>query len=129
MNLDAATLAGLAENPGEPAFDGPIPAEMARELAAAARRWRAAQPTRTRLSSSDQSVADRLRAGCSTSRCGPRPERRSPRLPRLCAPLCDLEGTVSERLRLSMLAARVGVARTLSPSRCGERLRRLGVGC
>ncbi|PZS39044.1 MAG: hypothetical protein DLM62_10425 [Pseudonocardiales bacterium] len=42
VNLDAATLAGLADNPGELAGFGPIPAEMARELAAAARRWRAA---------------------------------------------------------------------------------------
>ncbi|HEY2765417.1 MAG TPA: DUF222 domain-containing protein [Pseudonocardiaceae bacterium] len=42
VNLDAATLAGLAENPGELAGYGPIPADMARELAAAARRWRAA---------------------------------------------------------------------------------------
>lgn len=42
VNLDATTLAGLAENPGELAGYGPIPAEMARDLAAAARRWRAA---------------------------------------------------------------------------------------
>lgn len=40
VTLDAATLAGLADNPGELAGFGPIPAEMARELAAAARRWR-----------------------------------------------------------------------------------------
>ncbi|MGH4025921.1 MAG: DUF222 domain-containing protein [Pseudonocardiaceae bacterium] len=42
VTLDAATLAGLAEHPGELAGFGPIPAEMARNLAAAARRWRAA---------------------------------------------------------------------------------------
>ncbi|MGH3906983.1 MAG: DUF222 domain-containing protein [Pseudonocardiaceae bacterium] len=42
VNLDAATLAGLAQNPGDLAGYGPIPAEMARELAAAAQRWRAA---------------------------------------------------------------------------------------
>ena len=42
VNLDVATLAGLADNPGELAGFGPIPAEMARELGAAARRWRAA---------------------------------------------------------------------------------------
>lgn len=42
VSLDAATLAGLAEHPGELAGYGPIPAEMARELAAAAQRWRAA---------------------------------------------------------------------------------------
>lgn len=42
VSLDAATLAGLADNPGELAGFGPIPAAMARDLAAAARRWRAA---------------------------------------------------------------------------------------
>ena len=42
VTVDAATLAGLAEHPGELAGYGPIPAEMARELAAAAQRWRAA---------------------------------------------------------------------------------------
>ncbi|MGH8880302.1 MAG: DUF222 domain-containing protein, partial [Stackebrandtia sp.] len=42
VNLDAATLAGLAQHPGDLAGYGPIPAEMARELAAAAQRWRAA---------------------------------------------------------------------------------------
>ncbi|MGH4026909.1 MAG: DUF222 domain-containing protein [Pseudonocardiaceae bacterium] len=42
VTLDAVTLAGLADHPGELAGYGPIPAEMARELTAAARRWRAA---------------------------------------------------------------------------------------
>lgn len=42
VTLDAATLAGLAEHPGELAGYGPIPADLARDLAAAARRWRAA---------------------------------------------------------------------------------------
>jgi len=42
VNLDAATLTGLANNPGELAGFGPIPAQMARDLATAASRWRAA---------------------------------------------------------------------------------------
>ncbi|MGH3793866.1 MAG: DUF222 domain-containing protein [Pseudonocardiaceae bacterium] len=42
VNLDVATLTGLADNPGDLAGYGPIPAEMARELVTAARRWRAA---------------------------------------------------------------------------------------
>ena len=41
VNLDAATLAGLADNPGELAGYGPIPAEMARELATKIARERA----------------------------------------------------------------------------------------
>ncbi|MGH3780190.1 MAG: hypothetical protein ACRDRO_06040 [Pseudonocardiaceae bacterium] len=61
MNLDAATLAGLADNPGELAGFGPIPAEMARELAAAARRWRAALIDEHTGQLTDLSVAYRPR--------------------------------------------------------------------
>lgn len=39
--LDAGTLTGLADHPGELAGHGPVPADLARELAAAARHWRA----------------------------------------------------------------------------------------
>ncbi len=41
LTLDPATLVGLADHPGELAGYGPVPASLARELAAAARRWRA----------------------------------------------------------------------------------------
>jgi Domain of unknown function (DUF222) len=61
VNLDAATLAGLADNPGALAFYGPIPAEMARELAAAARRWRAALIDENTGQLKDLSVAYRPR--------------------------------------------------------------------
>jgi hypothetical protein len=61
VNLDAATLAGLADNPGELAGYGPIPAEMARELAAAARRWRAALIDENTGQLKDLSVAYRPR--------------------------------------------------------------------
>jgi hypothetical protein len=50
VNLEATTLAGIAENPSELAGYGPIPAEMARDLAAA-RRWRAASSRTTKLRS------------------------------------------------------------------------------
>lgn len=40
ITMTAATLAGLADDPGYLDGDGPIPAAMARDLAAAARRWR-----------------------------------------------------------------------------------------
>lgn len=40
VTLTAATLAGLADDPGYLEGHGPIPAAMARDLAAAARRWR-----------------------------------------------------------------------------------------
>jgi Domain of unknown function (DUF222)/HNH endonuclease len=61
VNLDAATLAGLADNPGELAGYGPIPAEMASELAAAARRWRAALIDENTGQLKDLSVAYRPR--------------------------------------------------------------------
>ncbi len=41
VTMSAATLAGLADDPGYLEGHGPIPAAMARDLAAAARRWRA----------------------------------------------------------------------------------------
>ena len=39
INLDAATLTGLANNSGHLAGFGSIPAQMARDLATAAQRW------------------------------------------------------------------------------------------
>lgn len=61
VNLDAATLAGLADNSGELAGYGPIPAEMARELATAARCWRAALIDEETGQLKDLSVAYRPR--------------------------------------------------------------------
>ncbi|MGH3907192.1 MAG: DUF222 domain-containing protein, partial [Pseudonocardiaceae bacterium] len=61
VNLDAATLAGLADNPGELAGYGPIPAEMARELATAAQRWRAALVDEQTGQLTDLSIAYRPR--------------------------------------------------------------------
>jgi hypothetical protein len=40
VTMSAATLAGLADEPGHLDGHGPVPAAMARDLAAAARRWR-----------------------------------------------------------------------------------------
>jgi hypothetical protein len=62
VTLDAATLAGLADHPGELAGYGPIPAEMARDLAAAARRWRAVLVDERTGQLKDLSIAYRPRA-------------------------------------------------------------------
>ncbi|PZS24363.1 MAG: hypothetical protein DLM60_00485 [Pseudonocardiales bacterium] len=87
VNLDAATLAGLADNPGELAGFGPIPAEMARELAAAARRWRAALIDEHTGQLKDLSIAYRPPAAARSDRPSPRPGLLLPGMPPTRPPL------------------------------------------